>query len=871
MQFIKNLFGKKNPEVVAVPTTKSDIQEKSPQDPIEKLLEEYVLEQCHGKQYLYNLSVGRCNAGKSILKSSPEESKKIVLEANKRLSILLKNTDPNFTYHGLNNRKESVCYESICKTLLRRKLDFTDTELTQLIEDNLGYKHFNLYTQPIAGVISAIENFFDTCTPSDNLKDQIIKLTTKVNAYGSAKEYRQLSNRLKAVLGENRDIPLLPGEAWSDDAINMLRKLHTENHEQFDQFIELLNHCSSSNSSKPSAKWLKEAKNLIEPIGFSVIRDLCLTWFRLVDKPKTVTEERRNNWEPDPNLVLNDANADVLKGLVWVMSIEENAEIARSLVFVALSCFKKVPGLGPRAVRVGNAVIHTLSTMPGKTGLYQLAILKVKIKYRSSLNILNKALNTAAEREGLTLDELEEMGVPSFALDEVGQGKEEIGDCAALIKVSGFNSVDLLWQNAMGKTQKAIPSNIKDEYQSDIKEVKGAVKDIKSMLSVQKERLEQLFLKEREWDFDTWRDRYVEHPLVGVIARNLIWRFSKDGDSFLAIHKDGIFIDVNAKEASVGDSTVSLWHPITSDIDEIRAWRSFLEMHEIRQPFKQAHREVYLLTDAEINTRVYSNRFASHIIKQHQFNALASTRGWRYQLQGCWDGGSDSIAQLELNRFNLLAEFWVHGIGEYGNDTTEAGIFSYVSTDQVRFYNTKTSIDNVNASNINNASSVELTEVPKLVLSEVLRDVDLFVGVCSVGNDPEWSDGGPDGRYRDYWHSYSFGDLSASAKTRKEILENLVPKLKIGPQCKFVDKFLVVEGKRRIYKIHLGSGNILMEPNNQYLCIVKDNRKSTTASKVFLPFEGDNMLSIILSKAVLLADDDKIKDSTINSQINHYQ
>ncbi len=107
---------------------------------------------------------------------------------------------------------------------------------------------------------------------------------------------------------------------------------------------------------------------------------------------------------------------------------------------------------------------------------------------------------------------------------------------------------------------------------------------------------------------------------------------------------------------------------------------------------------------------------------------------------------------------------------------------------------------------------VEIRISPPLVLSEVMRDVDLFVGVASVGADPEWSDGGPDGRYRDYWNSYSFGDLSANAKTRKELLQGLVPRLKIAERCSFDDKFLVVRGDLRTYKIHLGSSNILMEP-----------------------------------------------------------
>ena len=88
------------------------------------------------------------------------------------------------------------------------------------------------------------------------------------------------------------------------------------------------------------------------------------------------------------------------------------------------------------------------------------------------------------------------------------------------------------------------------------------------------------------------------------------------------------------------------------------------------------------------------------------------------------------------------------------------------------------------------------------------------------------------------------------------------------PPCSFTDKFLVVRGDLRTYKIHLGSGNILMEPNDQYLCIVpKRGTAESRADGVFLPFEGDNSLSIILSKALMLAEDRKISDPTITSQI----
>jgi len=163
---------------------------------------------------------------------------------------------------------------------------------------------------------------------------------------------------------------------------------------------------------------------------------------------------------------------------------------------------------------------------------------------------------------------------------------------------------------------------------------------------------------------------------------------------------------------------------------------------------------------------------------------------------------------------------------------------------------------------------VVLNDVPVFVFSEVMRDVDLFVSVSSVGNDPAWADGGQD-RQRDYWREWSFGALNATAATRREILERVLPKLKIASQCSLKERFLVVRGQLRTYKIHLGSGNILMEPNDQYLCIVPDRKLHNTkeAENVFLPFEGDNLLSVILSKAFLLADDKKIKDQSILSQI----
>ncbi|HEX6345522.1 hypothetical protein [Umezawaea sp.] len=68
-----------------------------------------------------------------------------------------------------------------------------------------------------------------------------------------------------------------------------------------------------------------------------------------------------------------------------------------------------------------------------------------------------------------------------------------------------------------------------------------------------------------------------------------------------------------------------------------------------------------------------------------------------------------------------------------------------------------------------------------------------------------------------------------------------------------------MKGDRRTYKIHLGSGNTMIEPHNRYLCTVPKAERTET----YLPFEGDRTMAITLSKAVLPAEDTGTTDPTI--------
>jgi Domain of unknown function (DUF4132) len=770
----------------------------------------------------------------------------------------------------------------VLRSLLRRELPLDEATVVRLLEwpaadstqatgvSGYGYG-ISTYNYPLTGIASAAEHFVESNGLTIHVSTALKQLIGRLREYPNDKECRKAADRLQALLSELAQANIEPGEAWSDAALSDFGKFKPKSTQAWNA---LLIHCQAGGKGKLTPKWEKDAQPLIDAVGFDSLKDHALRWFPLVDKPRTQPHERQSQWEPDHDNLILPQHVELLRGLVWCCGLKEDADLARAIARLALSAYRKIPGRGPRLVSLGNACITALGRMPGLAPIGQLAVLKVKVKFGTAQREIEKAFNAAAGRENLPREEIEELAVPAYGLEDVGVLRKKLGDYRAELVVDG-SSAAIHWFKD-DKPLKSAPAAAKKDHAAEVKELQSALKDINTMLPVQRERLDASFLAQRTWPLGVWRERYLHHPLVGTIARRLIWSFADQGKTADGIWHDGRIVGVDGRELSIADdATVSLWHPIGRPVDAVLAWRDWLEKHEVVQPFKQAHREVYVLTDAERHTGNYSNRFAAHVLRQHQFNALCAARGWTNRLRLMVDADYPPAHRL-LPQWNLRAEYWVEGAGsEYGQDTNESGVYLYLATDQVRFYRTGAPQLHAHASGggyglYHQAAEdpLPLTEIPPLVFSEIMRDVDLFVGVASVGNDPNWADGGPRGQYRDYWQSYSFGELSATAQTRRALLEKLIPRLKIADRCSLTDKFLVVRGDLRTYKIHLGSGNILMAPNDQYLCIVA---KQTVAGgdRVFLPFEGDGTLSVILSKAFLLAADTKITDPTILSQLKN--
>ncbi len=140
---------------------------------------------------------------------------------------------------------------------------------------------------------------------------------------------------------------------------------------------------------------------------------------------------------------------------------------------------------------------------------------------------------------------------------------------------------------------------------------------------------------------------------------------------------------------------------------------------------------------------------------------------------------------------------------------------------------------------------LKIKEIPDVIYSEVMRDVDLAVSVAYAGGvDPETS------------HS--------TIEMRKAIAECNIELFQLK-NVRIEGNHAVIDGKLGQYSVHLGSG-IVHQIGNSMLFVVPVH--SQHRGRIFLPFvDDDPKTAEIMSKILLFAEDTKIKDPNIITQI----
>jgi hypothetical protein len=615
----------------------------------------------------------------------------------------------------------------------------------------------------------------------------------------------------------------------------------------------LLEHCRTLEQTVPGATWNARARELIVALGESNVVETFLRWLALGPTPGQPKEAR---------CPIEDSAYQ--KGAVWCLALSHQPAIASAVGDFAIASLRKVPMLGAVSQKVGFACAQALGSMECNEAVSQLTRLRAKVQYAVARRLIEKSLREAAERNGLTVGDLEDLAVPLLALDAEGRSERAIGDATVTVRLSATGDVAAAWRSADGKPLKSAPSQIKKAFPNEVKSVSAFARELEQVYLAQRYRLESSFAEIRTIALAHWRRHFIDHPVLGFLGRRLIWVFSNEhGWERSGLYSNGEVRDPHGAVIDPASATkVRLWHPLSSERSELQQWRERVFTAAIRQPFRQAFREFYQVTADERQTTTYSNRFAGILMRQHQFSALCRARGWNYRLMGVGFDGFNVPTKI-LAPWNMHVEFYVDlppdrdaaPVGPALDQQSASGINLFLSADQVRFYR--------------NRREVAVDDVPAIVYSEVMRDVDLFTTVSAAGEDLSWSDQGERGTGV-LAPTLDLAGLTAIVELRLDMLSRILPLTPIASRCTIQPGWLEVRGALGTYRIQVPWGGVVRVTDSglfQRLIIPRQLLETVAMDFSALPIDLDSRTETILRKACVLANDGHIDSPDLIRQL----
>lgn len=367
-----------------------------------------------------------------------------------------------------------------------------------------------------------------------------------------------------------------------------------------------------------------------------------------------------------------------------------------------------------------------------------------------------------------------------------------------------------------GRTLKTLPKTLaRNEIYLERKE---SAKEFKEQKRRARDSLERAMTEQTDFTASELSN-LLRNPVLSPMVKRLLW--CSEGRIGFLTELDGklTLTELSGAVQSCGDK-LRLAHP--HDLKTAGVWADFMHLlfeQKIVQPFKQVFREYYPLTADERQERTISRRFAGFQVQPKRTLGLLKARGWTVD----YEEGLQKVFYRE----NLVVRMFAMA------DWFSPADIEAPTLETVEFFSRET------------GENVALEEVPPVLFSEVMRDLDLVVSVAYVGGvDPEAS------------HS--------TVELRLALAREILKLLHLN-NVHFVGSHAKIEGKLASWSVHMGSGVVHAQGKGSVVILPVH---SQARGRIFLPFADDDPKTAeILSKLVLLAEDTKIKDPGILGQL----
>lgn len=388
-----------------------------------------------------------------------------------------------------------------------------------------------------------------------------------------------------------------------------------------------------------------------------------------------------------------------LKGMILSVACIPDPILLKLIEKFSIECPFQVRGhsQAPTGLYVYDA-LEVFSMLKYPDSIPYIMNLKAKIKQTWAQKKFDTYLKQIAKKQKVESDEIIEVGTSDYGFNQDNLYKNDLGDYQIQISFPTSKKKQVVWIDSKnGNQQKSVPKEVKENSPEALKYINNHIKDIETQLSAQAKRIENQYFMDKAWNIDFWKEKYFEHPFIGILAKELLWLFNGDNSSIVGIIEGGGVQSINGTPLSIWEfKTVKLWHPMHNSDVGILDVRAFIKKKKIEQPFKQADREFYDIGFIEASK---GSKMKKSILSQ-----LCKNRNWT----------SSANHNIKIPQLNLTAELLLK---DSIDDTR--GMFS--GSENVELQEIEIRVDK---------KVVPPSEINPVTLSEILRDVDLFINAA---------------------------------------------------------------------------------------------------------------------------------------------
>lgn len=348
-------------------------------------------------------------------------------------------------------------------------------------------------------------------------------------------------------------------------------------------------------------------------------------------------------------------------------------------------------------------------------------ILAISRKYRtqSIQTLAGQLAERIGQRKGWTIDQLSDKTLVAAGFDDNGAMELDFGERKFTVFIG--DDLKLLIKNQEDKVIKSLPQPRKGEDQELVKEAKSRLsrsrKELKQTVAATTERYYQSMCNGRVWPCRDWIDDILAHPIAGIMASRLIWRYA-DANGSQFIIPDAAFVkDALNGTGGLSDSgEISLAHGAEMYKDHADKLIPQLKAEVVTPLFEQLNR-IDIHTTLNLNQKLI-NTYRGFLTDTFTLKGIFNRLGYSRDVIG--DAGSFTEYYREFPAAGVKAV-----IDFSGSYVPEQEILAALGS----LYFVKVSP--------HFSESILLSEVPRIILSECVAHYE-SVASKTKGYDENW-------------------------------------------------------------------------------------------------------------------------------------